>query len=453
MTRRYDAIVAGGGPAGSTAALRLARSGLSVLLAERTRFPRFHVGESLLPRNFQLFRELGLEAGIAALPHHRKVGGEFAFGHETASLRFRFADGLLGDVEAETINVERAPFDAWLLDEAVAAGAEVAQGTAVKEILQLDAGGAAVRLDTGDEVEAPVLLDASGQSTLVGKHLGTRQGHPDHRKVAFFGHARGVQRLPGEEAGHPCIVMMADAWFWLIALDEERTSVGLVMDADHARRTGRELGIPPQRMLAWGIARCPFVAGRTAGATLPAENHVGADFSYHCRPYAGPGYFLLGDAATFLDPIFSTGICLAMVGASRAADDVLALRAGADPAAVHRRYARFVDGSSDVFFRLVRRYYQQPFRELMMQGEGPLAIHRAIYSVLAGHVFPRPPLGLRWRVRLMEALTEVQRRVPLVPRRELHSLHPPHADAAGPAGDLPPREAADAAGTTPRATR
>jgi len=434
--RRHDVVIAGGGPAGATAAVLLARAGLDVLVVERARFPRFHVGESLLPRNLPLLREIGVAGRLAEVPHHRKLGAEFAYGHETESVRFRFTEGLVGG-ETETLNVERAAFDALLLDQARRAGATVLEETAVRDVLSLDETGAVVRLvgREGGTVAARQLLDATGQSTLVGKHLGTREVYPGHRKVAFFGHLRGVERLPGDEAGHPCIAMMEDGWFWLIALDAERTSVGLVMDADRARRAGREHGVPPERMLAWGIARCPFVAHRTRHALLPHTNQVGADFSYRCRPYAGPGYFLLGDAATFLDPIFSTGICLAMAGAAEAARGVERLLAGAVPAPVHAAYGRFVDTVTETFFRLVRRYYQPAFRELMIEGEGPLSVHRAMFSLLAGHVFPRPAWKLRWRLALMELLTEIQARVPLAPRQTPVPLYvPAEGGAAVPEG-------------------
>ncbi|HEX6203859.1 MAG TPA: tryptophan 7-halogenase [Thermoanaerobaculia bacterium] len=448
LPRRCDVLVAGGGPAGATAAIALARAGVDVVVVERARFPRFHVGESLLPRQLRTIEELGLAERLGAVTRQRKVGAEFAFGHEPDSLRFRFTEGLVA-AESETFNVERAAFDDFLLAEARRAGAVVVEEAAVREILRLAEDDVAVRVESGGagggetaEVAARVLVDASGQSTLVGKHLGTRQPYPGHRKVAFFGHFRGVERLPGDEAGHPSIVMMADGWFWMIAIDPERTSVGLVMDADDARRVGRELGVPPSGMLAWAIPRCPFVARRTAGATFPDESHVGADFSYRCRPYAGPGWFLVGDAATFLDPIFSTGICLAMVGATEAAGAIRTILDGGDAERARRRYAAMVETVTGTFFRLVHRFYQPAFRDLMMEGEGPLAVHRALYSILAGHVFPRPAFRLRWRLALMEALTELQTRFALVPRRPRVYLYRP-AEAAAAAGE-PLRTAAEA---------
>ena len=448
--RRWDAVVAGGGPAGATAALCLARAGRRVLLVERERFPRFHVGESLLPANRGLLAELDLLDRVASLPHQPKYGAEFAFGHETdaETLRFAFAEGLL-DADDETFNVERGPFDAMLLAAAAEAGADVVQGAAVRRVVRLGEGEAVVEVAASGgaggfparRVAARCLVDASGQSTLLGKRLGLRRAVPGHSKVACFGHFRGVERLAGRAAGHPFIVMMADAWFWLIALDGERTSIGVVMDRDAARRVQSDFGLEPHQLLAWAIERCPLVARRTAAADFPGQTHVAADFSYRCVPYAGPGWFAVGDAAAFLDPIFSTGICLGMVGGREAARRLDAILAGGDPVRQRAAYRRLVETGSAPLFRLVHRFYRHEFRELMMQGEGPLGVHRALFSLLAGQVFPRPRWRLRWRQRLLELFTEIQARWPLVPRHERVWLHPP--DGAETSAGAAKRDRAD----------
>lgn len=451
-TRTYDAVIVGGGPAGATAGLILARAGLSAVVLDRTTFPHFHIGESLLPRNLALVRELGLAERLATVPQVEKLGATFLSGDGEARASFFFDTGLAHrwGAESAAFNVERAPFDAMLLAAARDAGAEVREGAAVKSILRLADGDVAVTTEAG-EVAGRWLIDASGQGTVVGRHLGTRRVLADLQKVAYFDHFENVERDPGPEGGFPVIVMCDEGWFWLIPLDERRTSIGLVFDAGVARR----LDVPSNRMLAWAIPRCPVLARRTANATGPAINRVAADFSYRCSPYAGPGYFLVGDAATFLDPIFSTGVCLGMMSAAQAAGHVAALLRGEvkgrqDLEVLRRRYIRYVEGSTSVFFRFVRRYYQHSFRELFLNGTGPLDVHRAVISVLAGHVFPRPAWPLRWRVRLFEGFVALNRLVPLVPRRKSFSLLRDGELAAGAAaGPVPEPVSEPAAGAAP----
>ena len=413
-----DAINFGGGPAGSTAALVMARAGLRVKLLERTPHPRFHIGESLLPRNMALLRELGLEEALRTVPRVRKLGAEFVLGDGQDPGLFPFSMGLVPGAD-EAVNLERAPFDAMLLGEARKAGAEVAEGTVLKKVLRLEEGRAEIETGAGETLAARVLVDASGQSTVLGKHLGLRKTLPDLKKVAYFGHFENVWRRPGDEGGYIVIVMTDDGWFWSIPLNETKTSIGLVMSLERSK----SLGIPQDQILAWAIARCPAMRERTAEAVFPTETHVLADFSYRCAPYAGPGYFLIGDAAAFVDPIFSTGVCMGMMTGTEVARGIISIfRGEQSPERVRRRYARFIDDSTGVFFRLIRMYYHHSFRELFLTGQGPLEVHRAAMSILAGHVYPRPSWPLRWRFWLLSFFIWFNRYIPISPRRPRFSL-------------------------------
>ena len=352
MSDTYDVIIAGGGPAGSVSALLLARAGVRVCVLEKAHHPRFHIGESILPRNFPLIQELGLEAALRRLPQVPKYGAEFGIGNDPETMKFSFSDGFVPG--SPTFNIERAHFDEMLLNEARFAGAAVFEETLVKRIVRLEEG--AVEVATADQTfSGRMLLDCSGHGTLVGRHLGTRRAFddPNLQKVAYFQHFDNVERLRGAASGHP---------------EHLHVCRGMVLDHraernQNQRRFRHPAGICQRDRCRRLIACCngPSRAARSCGIGCEtprdrSSNEVLADFSYTCKPHAGPGYFLVGDAGCFLDPIFSTGVTLAMMGGREAARHTLnILRNTKTPDAARREYCRFVEGSTGVFWRLIRK--------------------------------------------------------------------------------------------------
>lgn len=432
---KYDAIIIGGGPGGATAGLLLARAGLNVVLIEKETFPRFHIGETMLPYNRKVIASLGLTEALERTPHVLKLGAEFIHATGSHGTRFYFDSGLVSG--APTFNVERAEFDTMLLNEARKAGVEIRQPETVRQIVRLAENDVQIRLGDGSTLAARMLIDASGHGSIVGRHLGTKKHFQEYelQKVAYFQHFDGVSRLPGDAWGHPTIATTKEGWFWIIAINETKTSVGYVTHPDRVRK----LGVPANQMLAWAVSRCPVLQERMKDAVGPAMNMTLSDFSYTCKPFSGPGYFLVGDAACFLDPIFSTGVTFAMMDAIEASKHTIALLNGTTRAAkVHRSYEKFIGNTTRVFWKLIRNYYKHSFRELFLNGEGPWQMHRAVISVIAGEVFPKPVWKVRWRLAMFYVCMKLNEFVPMVPRQENFSLEAaeprPPAVFAGVAG-------------------
>ncbi len=406
-----DVLILGGGPAGATAGAVLARAGLATTIVEGDCFPRPHVGESLLPHGMPVLDRLGVRDAVAALPHSRlKEGATFVTGDGSRRVTYWFDEARPPAIPS-AFQVRRDEFDRLLLDTAAGAGARVREGWRAtaplwdgKRLV-----GAVVTDPDGAEhrLTARAVLDATGQASFLATRMGWRFPYPRHRKVACFSHFRGVETEPGREAGNITIVVCDGGWAWLIPFTGGDTSVGLVLDVARWRQGG---GGGPDAMFAAARAGAPELDRRLLRAEPVQPFQAIQNFSYRVLHVAGDGYCLVGDAAGFLDPIFSTGVFLGTVTGASAADDII------DALARHGRvetndFAPTVTLTRRLhrtFFSLIRAYYDRHFLAFVFAPRPAVDLPGAMVSLLAGDVL-RPG---RWRrlagFRLMRVLAQLQ---------------------------------------------
>jgi flavin-dependent dehydrogenase len=409
----YDAIVIGGGPGGSSAATFLARAGKRVLLLEKEYFPRFHIGESLLPYNQQLFRELGLIPALQAAGFTRKFGAQFHLGNGSKSTKFVFRKGHYTR-EPEAMQVERSKFDHVLLKHAASSGAEVREGWTVSKFthtgdtVTIDARAGSGKTET---FTAPFLIDASGRGNLTGNQEGLRVIHPHLKKLAVFGHFNGVKLDDGDAGGDTVIVRLQNKWFWLIPLSREKVSVGCVMDQEEFAR----LKISPAEIFTQVCQSSAPIRERMQHASLVGTIQTCSDFSYTNRRFVGPRLLRVGDAAGFMDPIFSAGVYLAMYSGKLAANAVKdSLNANDDGARRLLAYEKRVRSSMQFYWEMVENFYTTPFMEIFLEPREKFNLPAAVNAVLAGEL--EGGWSMRWRMRLFFWIVKLQARYPLVPR-------------------------------------
>jgi len=413
----YDAIIIGGGPGGSTAGSTLAKAGKKVLILERERFPRFHVGESLIPYGNDELRAIGVWDKLVAGGFMPKLGAEFVLGNSSAMIRIIFGR-YLAPGYAQTFQVERARFDHLLLDHAASLGCEVWQETRVQSATVANDGVKVIcdRNGVTHELSARWILDASGRDAFLGKQLQlpkTDLGLP--KKFATFAHFRSVRRNQPPADGHITVVRLDFGWFWMIPLDAEKTSIGLVQTLDHFRATKMK----PEDCFEHVVASTSELRKRMADAVRVNDYTFAGDYTYRHLQNAGPRWLLIGDAAGFIDPIFSSGVMLAVKSGFRAANEVLAADRAGKPLSkrAQARYTRGVGKMCTVFLRMIKMFYDNHAFEVFMAPKPPRGMEWAVNNLVAGNT------NLGWKLHLQVWLfylvCALQRRFSLVPRLEL----------------------------------
>jgi geranylgeranyl reductase family protein len=396
MGDRRDVVVIGGGPAGSTVAALVARGGHDVLLLDRETFPRFRVGESLMPATYWTLERLGVLDEMKASDFPRKHSVQFFSRSGRSSMPFYFSEVDKSEASA-TWQVDRARFDAMLLENARRSGAEVRLQTNVKEVLFEGSRATGVQIETGAgesvRVGCRVVVDASGQTTMISRKLGLKEVDPKLRHVAYFTRYRGAQRDSGIDEGGTLILRTREdrSWFWFIPLPDDRVSVGVVGPIDYLVQ---DRATDPQTVYDEELALCPALQARLEQATQVAPATVLRDFSYISRQIAGDGWVLAGDAFGFLDPIYSSGVFLALKSAEFAADAILeAFRENDTSAATLGRFGQeYVDGM-EAMRKLVYAYYTPEFSVARFLKANP-EFREQVVDLLVGNVYRRPVRGL-----------------------------------------------------------
>jgi len=389
--RECDVLVVGGGPAGSTIAALLAQKGRHVVVLEKDRFPRFHIGESLLPLNLPIFERLGVADEVERIGVY-KPGAEVISDEHAQATTFRFAHNPYLSV-SHSYHVRRADFDKLLLDNSRRLGATVLEGIRVTEV-DLGADGCSRVTAVGPD-GAPAawfprfLVDASGRDTLLLRRLGLKRADKRNNTAAVFGHFRNVPRRDGNAEGMITMHLFRHGWFWMIPLPDDVMSVGVVGTRSFFRTRREDL----DGFFARAVAASPSVAERMSNAEPIGPLVATGNYSYASRRYGGNGYIMIGDAAAFIDPLFSSGVMMAMSSAAFGAEVVDAwLDNKKSSRQLMRDYERRVQRGLASLSWLIYRINTPVLRDIFMASFDLFNTRNGLLAILAGDFYAAPRL-------------------------------------------------------------
>jgi flavin-dependent dehydrogenase len=358
-TVQTDVVVIGGGPAGSTVSTLIAQQGPKVTLFERETFPRFHIGESLIPETYWVLERLNMLPKLKASPFTRKHSVQFVNSQGRESAPFYFRDNKPHEC-SDTWQVVRSEFDQMMLDNAREHGVDAHEGVRVHEVLFEDGRAVGVTIKDPDgtfrDVRAKVVIDASGQNGLLMNRLNLRVWDPILNKGAIWTYWKGAYRDTGRDAGATLVIQNGNrqGWFWYIPLHDDVTSIGVVAPFDYLFK-GRG---PYADTYAEEVETTPGIRERVGNATRVTGIFATKDYSYRSKQVAGDGWVLVGDAFGFLDPLYSSGVLLALKSGQLAADAVVeGLAKGDTSAAQLGKWGANFNQGVDRMRRLVCEYY------------------------------------------------------------------------------------------------